>query len=130
MAFVVPQMPILIDIWDWDADPNMDAPRIADVAANLVPGFRQWGVSRPDVDDPEDQFLVARSLLLPYRTDIRGPECFGGDPGKGDRLRVPKDTLRFYRVLAVDDYGRGFANEHRVAIITSDPDIPWGFPIE
>lgn len=53
-------------------------------------------------------------LLLPALTDIRAR----WNNVDGDLVEVPVGSHRFYSVLGVDDLGKGFANEHRLALIT------------
>ena len=53
-------------------------------------------------------------LLLPALTDIRDGSC----GSNSDLVEVPDGSGRFYVVLAVDDIGKGFANEHRFAALT------------
>lgn len=57
--------------------------------------------------------LVTMSLLLPALTDVRGP--FG--PSGEDACEVPAGSGRLYHVVWVDDIGKGFANEHRCAVL-------------
>jgi hypothetical protein len=56
---------------------------------------------------------VPMTLLLPAGTDIRDRSC----NGQADMVEVPQGSGRWYYVLAVDDIGKGFANEHRGAEI-------------
>lgn len=62
-------------------------------------------------------------LLLPALTDIRGGV---GPTSDFDTVEVPNATGRFYFVVFVEDAGKGFPNEHRVAILQQQP--PWPFP--
>jgi len=57
---------------------------------------------------------AAPNLLLPAGTDIRDPYC----GGVGDLVEVPEGTGRWYVVILVDDVGKGFDNEYRLAAIT------------
>jgi len=57
--------------------------------------------------------LVTVTLLLPALTDIRGPQSSGGP----DLVEVPAGSGRTYLVAMVDDIGKGFANEHRAAVL-------------
>jgi len=56
---------------------------------------------------------LCMNLLLPPRTDIRGPQ----DTTSFDMVQVPSGSGRWYSVAAVDDIGKGFTNEHRSASI-------------
>ena len=56
---------------------------------------------------------LTMNLLLPKDTDIRGPQ----DTTSFDMVEVPSGSGRWYRVVGVDDIGKGFDNEHRTAAI-------------
>jgi hypothetical protein len=58
-------------------------------------------------------------LLLPPGTDIRS-----GVLGTADDVEVPAGSGRFYEVEFVDDVGKGFANEYRVALLIQT--TAWG----
>lgn len=53
------------------------------------------------------------SLLVPALTDLRD-SSIAGNP---DMVEVPAGSLRFYWVVYVEDIAKGFANEHRWAVI-------------
>jgi len=64
---------------------------------------------------------------LPKDTDVRGIET---GPETPDVVEVPTGSGRSYIVLRVDDYGKGFTNEHRFAVITPYPALYlWPTPI-
>jgi hypothetical protein len=71
------------------------------------------------VGDP----LMTMTVLLPPLTDVRGPL---NAPGP-DTLEIPAGSGRYYSVFFVDDIGKGFANEHRAAVLQQL--IPWPTPI-
>lgn len=52
-------------------------------------------------------------LLLPPLTDIRGLDNYN----PGDVIECPAGSGRFYVVSWVEDFGKGFPNEHRFALI-------------
>jgi len=56
---------------------------------------------------------MSSSILFPKLTDIRDSSCIGGP----DVIECPKFSGRFYWVSYVDDIAKGFANEHRWAVI-------------
>lgn len=58
------------------------------------------------------------SLLLPPLVDIRGPQ---DTTNMIDAVEVPQGSGRWYQVIAVDDVGKGFANEHRSAALFAFP---------
>lgn len=68
-------------------------------------------------------------LLLPKSTDIRGK--WGA--ANGDVVECPAGTHRFYSVQLVDDVGKGFSNEYRVAgmVQVTNPAAAFGiaFPV-
>lgn len=73
--------------------------------------------------------ILQVELLCPKRTDIRGRNT----AANFDRVEVPAGTGRFYFVAQVEDVGRGFLNEYRLARIfplTSEAIVltgqPWG----
>lgn len=119
MAFVVPQFPLKAKIWTGPGHAGM--PRLSDVPCNLAPGRRvlmQWwdwaSLGSPSVNI---------TLLVPALTDIRG----WNDPAAPDDVEVPQGSGRFYVVNQVDDFGKGFPNEHRWAIL--EQLLPWPQPI-
>lgn len=54
---------------------------------------------------------MTMNLLLPKGVDVRGPQ----DTVSFDMAEVPAGSGRWYRVVGVDDVGKGFTNEHRTA---------------
>jgi hypothetical protein len=58
--------------------------------------------------------IIATELLCPKLTDIRGHVAAAFD---GDLVEVPAGTNRLYAVLFVEDVGKTFANEYRLALI-------------
>jgi hypothetical protein len=62
-------------------------------------------------------FGGSMQLLLPPLTDIRDNLCLTGS----DAVEVPLGSGRWYLVVFVDDFGKGFANEHRGAMIVKPP---------
>lgn len=52
-------------------------------------------------------------LLLPKLTDVRA--AWNG--ASEDLVEVPAGTHRFYLVQSVDDVGKGFLNEYRLAVM-------------
>lgn len=56
-------------------------------------------------------FQMLMELLLPAGTDVRAP----WNAGKPDLVECPAGSGRFYAVAWVDDIGKNFPNEHRIA---------------
>lgn len=116
--FVVPQFPIVCNLWTGPA--AVGPPRVAGVPCNLAFGRRtpvQWwdwaGLGLPG---------IWMQLLVPARTDIRGFQSATGS----DVAEVPAGSGRFYVCDFVDDIGRGFLNEHRFALLQQS--LPWPTP--
>lgn len=63
------------------------------------------------------------TLLLPAHTDIRDAFCVGGP----DYVECPSGTGRWYQVVIMDDIGKGFANEHRAAVLQKS--ATWPVPV-
>jgi hypothetical protein len=65
--------------------------------------------------------MILMTLLLPPLTDIRGPSPPNSNPNganfNGYYVEVVIGSGRIYQVVFVDDIGKGFANEHRVALL-------------
>jgi hypothetical protein len=59
--------------------------------------------------------VMTMDLLLPAGTDIRGTQ----DTVGCDIVEVPAGTGRYYWSLTVDDIGKGWPNEHRIAKIVA-----------
>ena len=128
--YVIPAFPLACNVWRW-ADVKSDftvlhgsswppggGPEIANVPCNLV-----WGRNVADLggevggaDYPAGVYMT---LLLPAKSDIRSGSVTGTP---GDIIECPAGSGRVYLVMFVDDVGKGFANEHRAALI-----LQWGF---
>lgn len=120
MAFRVPAMPLTCNIWR-QGNPYGNPPDVVS-RCNLSMGRRVQQFVYPATTDPSPtnpafEFLsLELGLLLPKGTDIRPAELFGIIVG--DMVEVPAGTGRWYWVTAVDDVGKGFANEYRFAVVT------------
>lgn len=112
MSFTTPTFNLLCDIYTgpWSGK----SLRQADVTCNLAFGKRVNGFSEALDPFPLGNGTNARvTLLLPAGTDVRS---FPLNP-VSDMVEVPKGTGRWYIVAFVDDIGKGFANEHRCAVL-------------
>lgn len=115
MSFSTPTFNLAVNIWRSGA--AYASPTVVTVG-NLAYGRR---VSFEGGGTESRMFL-----LLPKGTDIRSQ--FNG--GASDIVEVPAGSKRFYSVTNVDDAGKGFSNEHRVAYLTQDLFTPFaGVPI-
>lgn len=121
MAFVLPQMPLTCGIWDVNLVPPVVGPDRT-VKCNLAWG-RRTAVPSTGGTGALGVVLFTMTLLLPARTNI------WGDPGlvACSVVEVPLASGRYYRVAVVDDLGKGFANEHRGAVLVQA--LPWAHPI-
>jgi len=66
-----------------------------------------------DPTSPTSSAVTVMQLLLPPLTDVR--DRYNGGPY--DVVEAPSGSGRWYCVLGVDDIGKGFANEHRCALV-------------
>lgn len=121
MGFFLPTFNLTCNIWRSAAGPP--APPAVVSECNLAMGRRTQDAAGTSSD--ENRPFHWWWLLLPKNTDIRDYSTASGD----DLVEVPAGTGRFYRVNTVDDAGKGFLNEHRVAIMTKDLGVNWPEPI-
>lgn len=107
MPFVVPEMPLAVNIF---TGPTHAGPPRVSTHGNLAYGKRVNVMSTGGTGT----FGVPAqlmSLLLPALTDVRGPLASSG----ADAVECPAGSGRVYLVTFVDDIGKGFINEHRIA---------------
>jgi hypothetical protein len=105
------------------------------VPCNLTPGRRVFSQTT-QVPAVPGLYAFDMELLLPALTDLRASYLPGPTPA--DLLEIPKASMRFYLTWYVDDIAKGFANEHRFAIlkmiredvIFTDVTIPFNVPIQ
>lgn len=110
MAYRLPNFNLEVGIWHPPiAVPPPVGPAAIETVGNLSPGRR---VSMLAVASAMEMWL-----LLPPLTDIR----------RLGYVQVPLGSGRWYQVQVVDDIGKGFANEHRFAIILQD-NANWPVP--
>ena len=136
MAFEIPTFNILCNIFPctglgYLVDMVGGTPRLANQPCNLAHGRRvavtsTGGTTLPGIPQ------MTMGLLLPALTDIRGPQdnISAAQPETGivgDYVECPSGTGRWYGVAAVDDVGKGFANEYRYAALLALP-LTWGQP--
>ncbi len=134
MAFNLPDFNISVDIYDRTSPPP--APPRLSVMGNLAFSKR---VSSQSAEWPLDEFMVLMFLLLPQGTDVRDDSGFGASTANSDYVVAPAGSGRVYVVCSVDDIGKGFANEHRCAILSKAykdlggtgtfPGILWPIPM-
>jgi hypothetical protein len=117
MAYTLPDFNLNCSIYRAGNDP----PNPADVSSpcNLALGRRQL-IGVVSVNQ------MAPQLLLPPLTDIR--DARHGQPN-ADHVEVPTGSNRWYNVVSVEDAGKGFPNEHRVAMILPTKLASWPLPM-
>lgn len=111
MAFTLPTFNLVCDFYTgpWATK----AYRLTE-NGNLAWGKRTLGIWGSAGDTSFSPAVYSETLLLPALTDVRSAAL----TGHNDLIEVPSGSGRWYVVQAVDDIGKGFANEHRAAIIT------------
>jgi hypothetical protein len=114
MPYVVPAMPLAVNIWIAN---NVANPPDVVTVGNLSPGKRGNVNASPVTTNATLGATVGQGLymelLCPKLTDIRGCQ----NAGLECVVECPASSGRFYLVIWVDDVGKGFANEHRLAIM-------------
>lgn len=99
MSFRLPTFNLAVNIWHAPAVPPVGAAAVTPMG-NLSPGRRTMLPTATPRGVPME-------LLLPKSTDVR----------IHDVVECPATTGRYYSVQWVDDAGKGFPNEHRVALM-------------
>ena len=125
MPYSLPTFNLAVNIWRNAAPPP--APPAVVTFGNLTPGKRTIAFQKPaNIAAIDTVFL--HFLLLPAHTDIRA-DVFTGN---NDIVEVPAGTGRYYTVSHVEDVGKGFPNEHRMAWVEQDHSgasgLPWPYP--
>lgn len=109
MAFTIPTFNLMCNIHSGDVWPPPPTRVVS--PCNLAMGTRRIQQFSNEADTP---LTVAGSiplLLLPALTDVR-------DQSQGlvsDFVECPAASGRWYQVTCVDDSGKGFPNEFRIA---------------
>lgn len=119
MSYSLPQFNLTCNIWRVGSPPPLNPPALS-AMCNLAMGRRaQIGQLATGSN--------YMALLLPAATDVRD---FWSNGVGGDWVEVPAGSGRFYEVVAVDDVGKGFLNEHRVAFLNKTRSLgDWPSPI-
>jgi hypothetical protein len=123
--FVLPNFNITCGIWSapWVVPP-MTPLRLTSLC-NLAWGKRVNVAATGGTGEP-GWLVGCMTLLLPPKTDIRGRVGDVSASTLPDLVEVPLGTGRYYQPVLVDDIGRGFANEHRAALLQQL--YPWPVP--
>lgn len=109
MAFNVPTFNLTVEIF---TGPWLSKSSRGTVLGNLAQGKRLMPTLLLENSAPVN-FTTTSELLLPAGTDVRD----GSTGGPADIVEVPQGSGRWYSVLCVDDFGKGFLNEHRFALL-------------
>jgi hypothetical protein len=110
MSFSVPSFPLVCEIF---TGPWLAKASRGTSPCNLALGRR--GVVFPDFEPSGIQVQTGPIyILFPAGTDVRDMNCNMPDQ---DLVEVPQGSGRWYAVSLVDDVGKGFANEHRYALL-------------
>lgn len=118
MAFHLPTFNLTCNLWT-AGNPVANPPDVV-VLGNLTP-YRQglWAVSSAvatiNVPSNYESPTQLTQLLLPPATDIRGYDTVA--PAVPTLVECPAGTGRYYIVYWVEDVGKGFTNEHRLALM-------------
>lgn len=116
MAYVLPTFNLNVNVWRGPQTlPPGGAPDLTPIG-NLAAGRR--------LPFDNTSAVLDMYLLLPAGTDIRS-SINATDP---DVVEVPAGSGRFYLVAFVDDLGKGFANEHRFAVLLQTGTWPAPIP--
>lgn len=114
MAFTLPTFNLTVNVWT-SAD-IATAPTFT-CLGNLTPGRRSHFAVHPGGTAGALASIIstglAMELLVPALTDLRGAQ----NAGVVQVLEVPAGSARYYVVWFVDDIAKGFANEHRMALL-------------
>lgn len=116
--FILPQFNLAVHIWRHAHDPAVDPPDVVTVG-NLAWG-RRVNVPSTGGTGALGVPLMTLTLLLPPLTDVRGDSTGAA----ADWVEAPAGTGRVYLCYFVDDLGKGFANEHRGAVLGHGPTWP------
>jgi hypothetical protein len=121
MAFRVPSFNLVCDIGlstaaGYPGSKTGFIPRIVAQPCALVYGKRvNFAASHGPSAGNSQAFGM--SLLLPALTDVRGLQSYTGNGNRVDLVECPSGSGRWYCVAWVEDIGKGWPNEHRVALI-------------
>jgi hypothetical protein len=112
MPFRLPDFNLTCNIWHAPAVPP-GVPSLA-VPCNLAFGLWTNQIFQIGLS-PATSFM--EKLLLPAGADVRATQS-----GSSDVAECPAGSGCYYHVLGVGDSGKGFPNEHRVALLQPTAD--------
>lgn len=121
MAYTVPQFNLTCHVYDgivgsfppvaWAGG----TPRLASVPCGLAHG-RLAARSGSQGAFQDSLQITVMQLLVAKGTDLRGAEYIGQ---ACDQVECPAGSGRRYFVCSVDDVGKGYTNEYRLAFVQS-----------
>lgn len=122
MAYTVPTFNLTANIFRFSGGTYSN---VGSTVCNLAMGRRiGW---QEYAGDASTFYGLTPALLVPAGTDLRDTSC----QVNPDVVEVPAGSGRWYCCSCVDDIGKGFANEHRVATLQKvgwyTPWTTWGF---
>lgn len=122
MAFTLPEFNLTCNIWRNPLRFGIDPPDVTS-ECNLAYGRR---TALPNALWPANEDGAVMQLLLPAGTDVRDLKCSNNLDG----VEVPAGSGRLYLAIDVDDAGKGFDNEHRIALLVgvSSARTPFAVP--
>lgn len=117
MAYTLPVFNLVARIWGQASGPPPihAAPRLTVSCQLRFPIRSAWFIQTA---------TFPMLCMLPPLTDVRM------DPSTdlADWMEIPAASGRWYTVVAVDDIAKGFANEHRVALVQLFQPVPIPLP--
>lgn len=116
MAYTLPTFNLSCNIYSWVAPPGPLVVVRLSPECNLQMS-RRVNTGYFTADSFYDGVRMQMYLLLPPLTDIRPSKCVGYDSPVADLVECPAGSGRIYQVVDVDDVGKGFSNEFRVASV-------------
>jgi hypothetical protein len=108
MAFRLPTLNLLCNIWTNTGIPPIPVARAANVPCQLAPDRTILFTTGFAVRS------IMQVLKVAAGTDIRGTQQSTGT----DLIELPAGSACYYTVWAVGDMARGFPNEYRYGLIT------------
>ncbi len=110
MSYTLPVFPLPVDVY---SGPWLAKSLRLSTVGNLAPGRRSL-IPNLGWDGGQQVIPLDTILLVPPLTDVRDGYCAGH---VADVIECPAGSGRWYSVYGVDDYGKGFANEHRYVLL-------------
>lgn len=115
MPFVSPTFAFTVNIWRRTVS-RLAAPSVVS-QGTLSQGRRSFTIMSAASNGPAfgRSGMLFSELMLPKLTDIRPMNLTA--VREEDLVEVPSGSGRYYAVVWVDDVGKGFSNEYRLALL-------------